>query len=143
MSNIEKHELEIEIASLRSHIDKLRDDRFQHSEIYHKIERILSHYRRTFDYLEHFDKADGQLVFDYWWPDYYFPEYLSKEYPALSESEIILCCLIKLHFSVIEISILLECTRDNIYKKMVLICKKMGDITLGASLKELLDKIEL
>ncbi len=140
MNNVEKHELEIEIAALRERIEKLQNDRFQHSEIYSKIIRILSHYGKTFDYLEHFDGVDGQRVFDYWWPDYSFPEYLSKEYPTLSEGEILLCCLIKLGFSVIEVSVLLECTRDNIYKKMGLICKKMGNITEGTSLKELLDK---
>lgn len=143
MNNMERHELKIEIASLRRRIDKLQDDRFQRSEIYRKIKRILTHYRETFGYLEHFDEADRQLVLDYWWPDYSFPNYLSKEYPALSGSEILVCCLIKLGFSTIEVSVLLECTRDNIYKKMVLIYKKMGNRKGGISLKELLDKIEL
>lgn len=142
MDITDEHKREIKVIYLENTITKLQKDRFQHSEIYHKITRIICSYKKTLDYVDHFDQSDWILIFNYWWPDYYFPKHLSEKYPNLSESEILLCCLIKLGFSNVEIGILLERTRDSIYKKCAAICRKMADIPVESSLREILEKID-
>lgn len=64
-----------------------------------------------------------------------FTQKLSRDVPSLSEHEIILCCLIKLHFSITEISVFLNIAPSSVSRSKLRVKNKIYSV-FGENFKE-------
>lgn len=110
------------------------------SEVYLKMQRIIDYYRKYNDYTECFESEDWRRLIACIDPLGKFQKYLITCGESLLEDEIHLCYLLKIDFSIINISIVMGCTRDNIYKKKKLIANKLDFSSSNSDLKEVLEQ---
>lgn len=136
-----------EVQLLRERMQLLENDRsmiikslISNSEILLKMQRIIDYYRKYNDYTEHFDSEDWRHFIACIDPLGKFQKYLMTCHESLLEDEIHLCYLLKVNFSIIDISIIMGCTRDNIYKKKRLIANKLSSSSEDSDLKEVLEQ---
>lgn len=134
--------------SLRSQIELLENDKkqilrslFQHADIYQKMQRIIRYYKKYNDYKERFEQEDWLRLIASVDSSAQFKESLLSHNQSLVDDDIYLCYLLKMDLPVIDISIILGCTRDNIYKKKKAIVAKLSSPTTSKDLTTILNEI--
>lgn len=106
-----------------------------------KLQRIIAYHKKENAYKERFTGTDWRFIITYLEQLDDFPKCLSTRCPLLSIDELRLCYLLKLDLSVIEISIIIERTRDSVYKKIPVIMNKLGVDESNTPLKVVLETI--
>lgn len=138
----------LDSAGLRDQIRILEEDKRQilssllkYAEIYQKIRDIISYYKEYSSYKDHFEEHDWTHLMASIDPLAKFRERLMSCNDSLLEDEIRLCYLFKMKLSIIDISIVMGCQRDNIYKKKKAVTTKLDPFAGTKELKVLLDEI--
>lgn len=133
---------------LRSQIELLENDKkqifrslFQHADIYQKMQRIIHYYKKYNDYKERFEQEDWLRLIASIDSSAQFKKSLLYHNQSLVDDDIYLCYLLKMDLPVIDISIILGCTRDNIYKKKKAIAAKLSSFTESKDLTTILNEI--
>ena len=116
--------------------------RMRETEVYRKMQRILSHYKKCADYEEHFTMEDRYALIDV--IDGYthgFTFYLKQTCSALTEEDVYFCCLHLLGLKASQIAVIVEQDRSNIYKRQKALLKDKFKIATKDKLENVLKNI--
>lgn len=137
-----------ELQQMHEQIRILEDEKsvilkslLEHVEVYLKMRRIICYYKEYGDYNEDFGQDDWLHLTMSIDASGQFRANLMACNDSLLEDEIRLCYLLKIGLSIIDISIVMGCTRDNIYKKKKALFGKLAIAAEDNDLKVICDKI--
>lgn len=138
----------LDVKQMREQICVLERERamilkslLKHVKVYLKMQQIICYYKQYGDYKEHFGIDDWSHLMISIDPSRQFYERLMACNDFLLDDEVHLCYLLQIGLSVIDISIVMGCTRDNIYKKKQTVYAKLKLAADNDDLKESWGKI--
>lgn len=108
----------------------------EHMEVYLKMQKIISYYKRCGGYKEYFGQDDWLHLMASIDPSEHFRKCLMACNGSLFDDEIHLCYLLQIGLSIIDISIVMGCTRDNVYKKKKAVFNKLRTAAENDDLKD-------
>lgn len=116
--HLELEELRDKIKIIKSEKDRLLKISFSKSTVYKNLQIFIKEYKDGDKYGENYG-ADNwkRLIAEIDEYDLNFTTRLQKAYGQLLQEDIRLCCLFLIGLSVTNIGIMMNCSRDNIYKR--------------------------
>ncbi len=115
-----------EITELEKEKKRLRQHFLEQTEVYAKIKRMTTYYKKYSDWNEELKLNDWNELMSI--PDLieWFPKSCQQATEVLTEKEIQVSCLLKIGLTVIEISVVMRRSRDAINKHVKNIMNKLG-----------------
>lgn len=135
-----KSRLQDELKQLNCQRAAILEEDYKFSEVYSKMNRMIKSYKQMDCSEESFSEDDWkQLVFetDKRWPNLTIR--LKADY-FLSQEDVNLCCLFLTTFPTKHLGYILECSRDNVYKKIYALLDKMKQPHKMESLENILQE---
>lgn len=137
-----------EAQQMRAQIHALEEEKrlilkslLEHLEVYLKMQQIIRYYKEYGDYKECFEQDDWVHLMMSIDASQQFRQCLLACNNSLQEDEIHLCYLLQIGLSVIDISIVLGCTRDNVYKKKKAVFAKLKLAAENDELKDIWERV--
>lgn len=140
LNGTESQQLKEQIRILQDDKDQIIRSLLSNAEVYQKMHRIIGYYKEYSDYVERFDSEDWKHLITCIDPLGQFQKHLMARNESLLDEEIHLCYLAKINLSIADISIVMGCTRDNIYKKKKAIANKLSTSAKPKEWKEILNE---
>lgn len=138
---IRNKELLDKLTKVQEDLKRMYESELKNSTVYKKMNRMIANYKRTDDCQECIEQADWDLLLEHMRKIDGFPDCLLDIYPDIIDTDLRLCCLMRLGLPVIDIGILMKRTRDTIYKRVTAIRSKLDGYPKDLTLREILEKM--
>lgn len=137
----ETQQMRTQICALEKEKRLILKSLLEHVEVYLKMQQIIRYYKEYGDYKEHFEHDDWLHLMASIDPSEQFCKCLLACNSSLLDDEIHLCYLLQIGLSIIDISIVMSCTRDNVYKKKKAVFSKLKLAAENDDLKAIWAKV--
>lgn len=141
VESAETQQMRTQICALENEKRLILKSLLEHVEVYLKMQQIIRYYKEYGDYKEHFEHDDWLHLMASIDTSEQFCECLLACDNSLADDEIHLCYLLQIGLSIIDISIVMSCTRDNVYKKKKAVFSKLKLAAENDDLKAIWAKV--
>lgn len=141
--HLELEELRERVKTIKNEKDRLLKLSFSKSSVYKHLQAFIREYKDGDKYGEDYGENNWKrLISEIDEYDLDFTTRLKKAYGQLLPEDIRLCCLFRIGLSVTNIGVVMNCSRDNIYKRCGTILRNRMQIDEpNIYLKDVLDEL--